>query len=165
MQGAEKGLQRLMEANAILQELQYSGVANTTDLDAKINHIIDAAFDEMDNDFNTPNALAELFGLVSEVQKFHNKQQSLNLISEATLNRLKDSFKALIFDVFGLMDETAANDSSAEMLDGLMQMIIEFRKEAREQKNWAKSDLIRDELLKLGVQIKDGKEGASWSKL
>jgi cysteinyl-tRNA synthetase len=63
------------------------------------------------------------------------------------------------------MDETAANDSSAEMLDGLMQMIIEFRKEAREQKNWAKSDLIRDELLKLGVQIKDGKEGASWSKL
>jgi cysteinyl-tRNA synthetase len=46
-----------------------------------------------------------------------------------------------------------------------MQMIIEFRKEAREQKNWAKSDLIRDELLKLGVQIKDGKEGASWNKV
>jgi cysteinyl-tRNA synthetase len=63
------------------------------------------------------------------------------------------------------MDETAANDNSAELLDGLMQMIIEFRKDAREQKNWAKSDLIRDELLKLGVQIKDGKEGASWNKV
>jgi cysteinyl-tRNA synthetase len=44
-------------------------------------------------------------------------------------------------------------------------MIIDFRKEVREQKNWAKSDLIRDKLLELGVQIKDGKEGASWNKV
>jgi cysteinyl-tRNA synthetase len=165
MQAAEKGLQRLMEANSILQSIQYSGEENPSELDNRINSIIDAAYDEMDNDFNTPNALAELFGLVSEIQKFYNNQQSLNLISESTLKRMKDCFSALLFDIFGLMDETAANDHSAELLDGLMQMIIEFRKEAREQKNWAKSDLIRDELLKLGVQIKDGKEGASWNKV
>jgi cysteinyl-tRNA synthetase len=165
MQGAEKGLQRLMEANTILQELKYSGEGNHGELDAKINSIIDDAFEEMDNDFNTPNALAALFGLVTEIQKFHNNQQSIDLISESTLLRLKESFSALLFDVFGLMNESAVSDTSTDMLDGLMQMIIEFRKEAREQKNWAKSDLIRDELLKLGVQIKDGKEGASWTKV
>ena len=145
--------------------VRVNKIGDPAELDARINSFIDAAFDEMDNDFNTPNALAELFGLVSEIQKFHNNQQSINLISESTLSRMKESFNALLFDIFGLMDETAANDNSADLLDGLMQMIIEFRKDAREQKNWAKSDLIRDELLKLGVQIKDGKEGASWNKV
>jgi cysteinyl-tRNA synthetase len=164
MMAAEKGLQRLMEGNSILQNLKYSGNTALTELDDKINQTIDAAFEDMDHDFNTPNALANIFGLVSEIQKFHNNQQPLESISASTLLRLQKSFQALIFDIFGLMDENNASDGSAELVDGLMEMIIEFRKEAREQKNWAKSDLIRDELLKLGLQIKDGKEGASWVK-
>jgi len=165
MLAAEKGLQRIMETNSILQALQYSSNENIAELDSKINNIIDAVFDEMDNDFNTPNALAELFGLATEIQKFQNNQQPLNLISESTLKRLKETFNIVLFDIFGLKDEAAENEGSPELLDGLMEMIIDFRKEVREQKNWAKSDLIRDKLLELGVQIKDGKEGASWNKV
>ena len=165
MLAAEKGLQRIMETNSILQALQYSSNENIAELDSKINNIIDAVFDEMDNDFNTPNALAELFGLATEIQKFQNNQQPLSLISESTLKRLKETFNIVLFDIFGLKDEAAENEGSPELLDGLMDMIIDFRKEVREQKNWAKSDLIRDKLLELGVQIKDGKEGASWNKV
>jgi cysteinyl-tRNA synthetase len=165
MLAAEKGLQRIMETNSILQALQYSSNDNIAELDTKINNIIDAVFDEMDNDFNTPNALAELFGLATEIQKFQNNQQPLSLISESTLKRLKETFNIVLFDIFGLKDEAAENEGSPELLDGLMEMIIDFRKEVREQKNWTKSDLIRDKLLELGVQIKDGKEGASWNKV
>ena len=166
MQAAEKGLQRLMEAIEILQKLNYSGTEALTELDGKINQLIDAAFADMDDDFNTPNSLAKIFGLVSEIQKFENKLQSINNISQNTFERLKQSMRALIFDIFGLMEEGKAGaDGSSELLDGLMQMIIGFRKEARDNKEWAKSDQIRDALLEIGVQIKDGKEGTSWLKV
>ena len=165
MQAAEKGLQRLMEANEILLKLKYSGAEALTELDGKINQLIDAAFADMDDDFNTPNALAKIFGLVSEIQKFQNALQPINNISQATFDRLKQSMSALIFDIFGLMDEGKTGEGSTDLVDGLMQMIVRFRKEARDNKEWAKSDLIRDELQKIGVQIKDGKEGATWGKI
>jgi cysteinyl-tRNA synthetase len=107
-----------------------------------------------------------MFGLATEVQKFQNGLQALNNVSRATFTRLQDTFRVFIFDILGLMDENnAAAGGSTELLDGLMQMIIGFRKEARDNKDWAKSDLIRDELLKIGVQIKDGKDGATWTKI
>ena len=166
LQAAEKGLQRLLEANDILQNLSYKDDENTNELDIKINKLMEAAYAEMDEDFNTPNAMAKLFGLVSDIQKFSNGQQSLNSISKSTFEKLKSLFKIFLFDIFGLTNESmASGDQDSNILDGLMDMIIEFRKEARDQKDWAKSDLIRDQLMKLGLQIKDGKEGASWTKI
>jgi cysteinyl-tRNA synthetase len=166
LQAAEKGLQRLLEANDILQNLSYKDDENTNELDIKINKLMEAAYAEMDEDFNTPNAMAKLFGLVSDIQKFSNGQQSLNSISKSTFEKLKTFFKIFLFDVFGLTNESiASGDQDSNILDGLMDMIIDFRKEARDQKDWAKSDLIRDQLMKLGLQIKDGKEGASWTKI
>ena len=168
LQAAEKGLQRLMEANEILQAMQYEGAeAVEQGFDIKINKVLDGAFADMDEDFNTPNALAKLFGLVTDIQKVKNGQQSLNAMSEATFARLKTDLKAFIFDIFGLLDEnkSGGNDGNAEIIDGLMQMVINYRKEVREAKDWAKSDAIRDQLLAIGVQIKDGKEGATWSKV
>ena len=166
LQAAEKGLQRLLEANDILQNLSYKDDENTNELDIKINKLMEAAYAEMDEDFNTPNAMAKLFGLVSDIQKFSNGQQSLNSISKSTFEKLKTLFKIFLFDIFGLTNESiASDDQDSNILDGLMDMIIEFRKEARDQKDWAKSDLIRDQLMKLGLQIKDGKEGASWTKI
>lgn len=166
LQAAEKGLQRLLEANDILQNLSYTGDENTTELDIKINKMMEAAFAEMDDDFNTPNAMAKLFGLVSDIQKFSNGQQVLNNISKSTFEKLQGLFKTFIFDIFGLKDESLSNNNQeSNIMDGLMEMIIEFRREARDQKDWAKSDLIRDQLMKLGLQIKDGKEGTSWTKI
>ncbi len=166
MQAAEKGLQRLMEAYNTLENLNYYGEEACNELDVKINKIIDAAFEDMDDDFNTPNALAKIFGLVSDIQKFQNNQQPINSISKVTLDRMKKCFKYFVFDIFGFIDESnSINNGNNDLLDGLMEMVIGFRKEAREEKDWAKSDLIRDELLKIGIKINDGKEGARWSKI
>jgi cysteinyl-tRNA synthetase len=168
LQGAEKGLQRLMEANEILQAMKYEGAeAVEQGFDIKINKVLDGAFADMDEDFNTPNALAKLFGLATDIQKIKNGQQSLHAMSEATFARLKTELKTFIFDIFGLLDEnkSGGNDGNAEIVEGLMQMVINYRKEVRDAKDWAKSDAIRDQLLAIGIQIKDGKEGASWGKV
>ncbi len=167
LQAAEKGYHRLMDAYHLLEKLEYEGAEDPNHLDIKINKILDTAFAEMDNDFNTPNALAKLFGLASDIQKFHNGQQAINNISKATLERLKKDLHAFIFNIFGLLDESQIGGAEDEsnVLDGLMEMIIEFRQEARDQKNWEISDQIRDQLQKIGIQIKDSKEGATWKKI
>ena len=165
---AEKGYQRLMEAHEALMALEQTQLSDLAKgLDIKINKLLDGAFAELDEDLNTPKALAKIFGLVSDIQKFTNGQQDLGSIAPETLARLKKDFSAIVFDIFGLQKEAliGQSDEDKALLDGLMQMIIEQRQEARANKDWAKSDQIRDALQALGLQIKDGKEGSSWSKI
>ncbi|MCB0634793.1 MAG: cysteine--tRNA ligase, partial [Lewinella sp.] len=69
-----------------------------------------------------------------------------------------------IFDIFGLKDDSAeGGEHGKDMMGGLMNVILNIRQEARANKDWATSDLIRDSLKELGIQVKDGKEGASWT--
>jgi cysteinyl-tRNA synthetase len=66
-----------------------------------------------------------------------------------------------VFDVLGLMNEDSQNNS--EKITGVIELLIKLRKEARENKDWALSDQIRDELIALGIQLKDGREGTTFS--
>ena len=66
-----------------------------------------------------------------------------------------------VFDVLGLMNESAQNNS--EKINGVVELLIKLRKEARENKDWGLSDQIRDELVEIGIQLKDGKEGTTFS--
>jgi cysteinyl-tRNA synthetase len=161
LQAAEKGYRRMMEAHATLQALLHPGGGKAGALDNEINDLVDAVYDEMNDDFNTPRALARLFELVTKVNALKGGQLSFSDVLPETLEQLKQAFHTFLFDVFGLKDE-AASDSSTELLDGLMQLIIEMRKEARERKDWPTSDKIRDALKELHVQLKDGKEGTTW---
>ncbi len=160
---AEKGYYRLMEANTILEELQHEGISNPNNEDEEINALMDQTIEDMDDDFNTPKALSRLFGLVNKINSFKSGHLDLSSISEETLKRLKKVFHDFIFDIFGLLDETrAASNGNGEALDGLMELIINIRKEARNNKDWGTSDQIRDKLKELKIQVKDGKEGSSW---
>lgn len=161
LQAAEKGYRRMMEAHATLQALQHPGGGKSGALDQEIKDLIDAVYDEMNDDFNTPRALARLFELVTKINALKGGQLSFAEVLPETLEQLKHTFHTFLFDVFGLRDE-AASDSNTELLDGLMQLIIEMRKEARERKDWPTSDKIRDALKELHVQLKDGKEGTTW---
>lgn len=156
---AEKGFKRLMEANKTLQQLATNNNA-TSPLDDKVNEIINAAFEDMDDDFNTPRALAKLFELVTIINSLKEGQLNINDISVSVLEKLKSAFSTIIFDIFGLKDDA---ESSAGPVDGLMNLIIELRQIARTNKDWPTSDKIRDTLSELNIQIKDGKEGSSWS--
>ena len=160
LKDAEKGFQKLMAANKALQEMEYIGKEKIKDEDKVINDLIDDMSTHMNDDFNTPRVLATMFELVAKINAFKNRQLKINSISIVTLERLQTTFKAFIEDVFGLQAEEANND---EVLDNVLQVLIEMRKAARANKDWAMSDKIRDELMAAGIQLKDGKDGTSWS--
>jgi cysteinyl-tRNA synthetase len=162
LQAAEKGYKRLMEGYKALAAMAPVPNAAGT-LDAELNGLIDAAFEDMNDDMNTPKALARLFEVVTRINSIKDGHLPADSLSEATLQRLKESFKALTFDIFGLLDEDGSNQDS-RVLDGLMQLIIEMRNEARVRKDWPTSDKIRDVLKELNIQLKDSKEGTAWGK-
>jgi len=166
LQAAEKGYLRLMEAMRLLQEMQHPGNGSTTALDAELNQLMDDVHAEMSDDFNTPKSLARLFELVTKVNSFKGGQLSLADITDESLEKLKATVNHFVFDVFGLLDESQQRGSGdSKTLDGLMQLVIEIRQEARTRKDWGTSDKIRDVLANLQLQLKDGKEGTSWEKI
>jgi cysteinyl-tRNA synthetase len=164
LQAAEKGYRRLMETNKVLQSLILRG-GKTTELDKELNDTMDAAFEDMSDDFNAPKALGKLFELSSRINAFKGGQLDINDITENTLTRLKTVFNQFIFEIFGLLDESvSATGNGQATLDGVMQLVIDLRAQARTNKDWGTSDKIRDGLKAAGIQLKDSKEGTSWVK-
>jgi cysteinyl-tRNA synthetase len=166
LQAAEKGYRRLMEGYNALQALVHPGNGPAGALDAEVQELIDQVQEEMLDDFNTPKALARLFELVSRINGLRDGHLSFDGLSATTLEQCKRVFKATIFDIFGLTDETqgATSGESAQVVDGLMQLVIEMRQDARARKDWPASDRIRDALKALHIQLKDSKEATTWTR-
>jgi cysteinyl-tRNA synthetase len=163
---AEKGYRKLMETNKILQQLQPDAKAfdgSESDTDREILALIDEAYAGMNDDFNTAIALAALNELGSYVHKLVNQQIEASEIAPWVLERLKTIFTTFIVDIFGLEDEAGANGDNGTVA-GLMELVLDIRANARTQKDWGTSDKIRDGLAAVGITVKDGKEGTSWSK-
>lgn len=163
LQAAEKGYKRLMEAYRALDDLKGASGSASDALDQEINQLLDAAFAEMDDDFNTPKALARLFELVSKINSLKGGQLSMAQVSAATLDRLHDNFNVFIFDILGLKDDEAADGANNNALDEVMRLVLDIRQSARTNKDWGTSDKIRDALNAAGIVVKDGKDGADWS--
>jgi cysteinyl-tRNA synthetase len=159
LQAAEKGFKRIMEAFKSVHSL-HSDIGNNAPLDQKIDEIIQGAFDDMNDDFNTPRVLARLFELVTIINSLKEGQIKMSEVSNDALEKIKSTLYTILFEIFGLKDESETN---AGPVDGLMQLVIELRQLARTNKDWPTSDKIRDSLSDLNIQIKDGKEGSSWS--
>ena len=161
---AEKGYRRLMEANKVLQGLAHPGNGNDAALGQEINALIDAAHEQMSDDFNTPMALARLFELVSKINGLKEGHLSFNDLSDDTLARLQKAFSDFIYTIMGLTDEMDGGSNGHGTLDGLMDLILDIRQNARSNKDWDTSDKIRDALKGLQIVVKDGKEGTTWTK-
>lgn len=161
LQDAEKNYKSMMSALKALQELEYIGKEKVNEEDKVINDLLDQCFVHLNDDLNTPRVLGTLFELVAKVNAFKNKQLKINHISNATLERMRTTFKVVLEDILGLLPEEENNDA---VLDNVLQVLIEMRKTARANKDWAASDQIRDQLLEAGIQLKDGADGTSWSK-
>lgn len=152
LEAAEKGFTRLMEAQKTLINLQ---AGDTSDFD--IQAWRQTAYDAMNDDFNTPVLIAQLFEAVKFINSINDKKA---YITAADLELLQTTFTAFVIDVLGL--EESESGAEAEKIDGLVQLFIKMREEARAEKNWALSDQIRNELSALGIQLKDSKEGTSY---
>jgi cysteinyl-tRNA synthetase len=151
---AEKGYKRLMDAVSFLKEITASA-QSTTDISAWKQ----ACYDAMNDDFNTPILIAQLFEGVRLINLLKDGKESLTAVD---LEIFSKTMNAFIFNVLGLETEKVL-DGNTDKLEGTVNMLIEMRKQARENKNFALSDQIRDQLVTLGIQLKDGKEGTTFS--
>ena len=166
LQAAEKGYIRMMEAYKVLQSMEGATGVASSELDQEILDIFEAAFQDMDDDFNTPKALARLFDVVTKINSLAAGLISLGSITPDTLSKMKTYMHDFLFVIFGLKDETAeGGDGNHAALDGVMSLLLDIRQQARQNKDWATSDQIRDRLAEIGLQVKDSKEGATWSKI
>ncbi|AXY76908.1 cysteine--tRNA ligase [Paraflavitalea soli] len=159
LQAAEKGLKRLWEGYEHLKNLAYSiqhTEAFEQELDAKINRLLTEMDDFMNDDFSTAKVLANLFEILPVINSMRDKLYAVTAISQATFTRLKQYFKAYLEDILGLKGETANEDGK---LTGVLDLLIEIRKDARGRKDFATSDKIRNQLQQLGILLKDEKDG------
>jgi cysteinyl-tRNA synthetase len=163
LQAAEKGLKRLWDAYEKLGAMSHdSGEAPAdAELDISVRKLV-AEFDEhMNDDFNTARVLASMFELVPVINSIKDKTIAITAISADTLTLLQSKFKSYLEDVFGLKP---VNEADNAKLQGVMQLLIDIRKEAKGKKDFATSDKIRNQLTQLGINLKDEKSGEmSWS--
>jgi cysteinyl-tRNA synthetase len=159
---AEKGFNRLMEGYAAIDEVSGSA-GTTTDIDKEILDALEGMDTDMCDDFNAPKAIGRMFEIIPKINGLKDGHIKANLISQSTIEKVKEVFSAYIFDVFGLKDESAEGDSGKNIIGGLMELVLEMRADARTNKDWGTSDKIRDTLNELQIKVKDGKEGTSWT--
>ena len=160
---AEKGYLRLMDAAKLVQTISSPIVSGGT-LDTEIYQLLTEILEDLCDDFNVPKSLSKFFELATKINGYANGQIEPNAISQDAIERIKTAFNEIVFGVFGLLDESGTNGSSAS-LDLIMDLIIDIRAKSRENKDWGTSDKIRDTLANAKIQIMDGKEGTSWKKL
>lgn len=153
---ADKGLKRVMLAAKDVKSLVPD--ANAAD-NAEIARIENFIYDSLLDDLNTPLALSGLFDAVRIVNSVKDKTVAVN---PADLEKLKSLFSEILTGVLGLVDEVS-DSSSEKLVSGLVEMVLESRKTAKANKDWATCDKIRNELAALGIKVKDTKDGVEWS--
>jgi len=152
LQAAEKGFTKLMNAMETLGKLLAS---DTSTYD--VNALEEKCYTAMDDDFNTPILIAYLFDGVRIINSVKDGKESLNL---ADLEKLKTIFNSFVTDILGLI--SAKESSGDDLTNEVMELVLQLRGNAKKSKDFGTADLIRDELDKVGIQIKDGREGSSW---
>ena len=174
LQAAEKGLKRLMQAIKDASSLKTSEGAKVqssvndskvpaSGIAEEISKIREDIFTALCDDMNTPVALSYIYELVKIV---NNAKEGRIVLTKAEKDAVTALFKEVVTDILGLIDEDSAQSAdgrsnSSKVIDGLMNYIIEDRKTARANKDWGKSDQIRDTLKALGIQLKDNKDGTT----
>ena len=153
LEASEKGHSKLMEAFRFMDKIEAS---STSSFD--VQKWKSDCYAAMNDDFNTPVLIAHLFEAVKAINLIKEENATL---TATDLAEFKTTLKAFVFDVLGLINEE--NQDNSEKINGVVSLLIKLRKEARENKDWTLSDQIRDELIALGIQLKDGREGTTFS--
>lgn len=151
---SEKGFYRLMDAINLLEDLKPSKTSTFN-----ISEWKQKCYDAMNDDFNTPIVIANLFDAVKYINQIKEGKSD---ITAKDLIELKNTINTFVFDILGLVNVTKAN-TETDKLSGAVDLLIELRQEARANKDFAMSDKIRDELAEVGIQLNDGKDGTTFS--
>lgn len=155
LDAADKGYKRLMTAVSLLDKIVPT---KKSDFDG-IERLIERSYAAMDDDFNSPVLIAELFEAVRIINSIYDGKLS---ISQPDLEAFKNYMHAFVFDILGLRNDLLADSNDT---DQLMQVIINLRNEAKQNKDFVTSDRIREQLNAIGIQLKDSKDGTLWNKI
>lgn len=151
---SEKGFNRLMDAYNALDNLN-TGAGS----DFEVAEWKQKCYDAMNDDFNTPILIAHLFDAVKHINLIKEGKEQITEADKALLHEAMNSF---IFDILGL-EQQSGQSQDTEKLSQVVELLIGLRKEARDNKDFATSDKIRDQLAEMGIQLKDGKDGTTFS--
>ena len=152
LQAAKKGFSKLMNALETLGKLSAS--ENST---YNVNELEEKCYAAMDDDFNTPILIAHLFDGVRIINSVKDGKEGLNIID---LEKMKSVFNTFVTDILGFVSdkESSGNDLTKE----IMELVLKLRENAKTNKDFDSADLIREELNKLNIQVKDSRDGSSW---
>jgi len=159
LNAAEKGYRRLMDGYQHAQNLTYSKGSVDAEFDEQVRSSVHAIFNNLSDDFNTARALAALFDLTPVINNLKSGKRQTGELSEETFNLLQEHYCGIISEVLGLLPEIQGD---SDLLDGALHVLIDLRTDAKRQKNYALADQIRDDLKKIGITLKDGKDGTEY---
>ncbi|HZX75527.1 MAG TPA: cysteine--tRNA ligase [Cyclobacteriaceae bacterium] len=157
LNAAEKGFKKLVNSLSALKKIEHKGSKETdAEIVNELNRLIDECYQTMSDDFNTAKTLAVLFEMSSRINDLKSGNLPRTKIPVDVFDRFKDTYVGFMEQVLGLHEELEQND---DLLKGTIHVLIELRKKARLDKNFALSDKIRDDLKALGINLMDGKDG------
>ena len=150
---AEKGLQRLMDGMSQMEKIKPGNSSNF-----KVDAFKQKCYEDLNDDLNSPILIAHLFEAVKAI---NSAADGKTTFTEDDLNNLKTVMHLFVEEILGLLPEKK-EESYSGLLNNVIEMVLNIRQEAKNNKDWATSDKIRNELAALGVVVKDGKDGATW---
>ncbi|MBR4188183.1 MAG: cysteine--tRNA ligase, partial [Bacteroidaceae bacterium] len=163
LQAAEKGLARLMDGLKNLRRLQDGQkVKGQPSIDVQyVATLSQQLYDAMNDDLNSPIVISHLFDACRVINTLTDKKASITAEVAQALLKLMETFTT---DILGLRPDTGSTNKAREEAYGaVVNMLLEQRQAAKAEKNWALSDKIRDDLAALGFEVKDTKDGFSWT--
>jgi cysteinyl-tRNA synthetase len=161
LDAAARGLERLHGAVGLVRDRLRDAEGEDTDAEwaAKLEGYRTRFVEVMDDDFNTPQAIATLFDLSREVNALLNSGEP---VSRATLEAIDSLYRESGGDVLGIVPDDLVEQVGGDLVDDLLRLLTDLRQEARDARDWARADAIRDRLAEMGIALEDGPEGTRW---
>ena len=155
LKSAEKAYERMLDGWHRLCDLKPSATSSV-----KLEDYATKCFEAMNDDLNTPMVIATLFDACKVINQVNDGHATL---SQADIDVLKEAFSTYLFDILGVRDDSVSSDSvNLDPYRKAVNLLLDFRKKAKANKDWATSDLIRDKLAEYGFDVKDTKDGFEW---
>lgn len=154
LKAAEKGYKRLMNAVDSIKKITASDKSSVD-----VNALKEKCFAALNDDMNTPILISHLFEGVKIINTIISGKESIDKEGLKELTKLYNDFA---FDILGLLPSEESNSGNNETLEKLVETLIEIRKTAKANKDWATADAVRDKFKEAGIEIKDTAEGVEW---
>ena len=156
LKSAEKAYERMMDGWKRLNELK---VGETTTVDIDVTKLREKCYEAMNDDLNTATVIAHLFDACRAINLVNDGKAT---ISQADLDALKEVFRVFLFDILGVRDVASSGDVNLKPYEEAVDLLLQIRKNAKDNKDWTTSDLIRNRLAEIGFDVKDTKDGFEW---